>query len=254
MYQIALKKKKLIEKELQNLKQQLDPLPEGNLICTSNGKYDKWYDGRCYIPKSEKNYAEKLALRKLLEAKIDDLSREKEALEAYLKKHQHGKSKEEIILSRNGVRRLLVDQWTQKDEYVDYWSKKAYPKNQRYPEHLKCKTITGDYVRSKSEAIIYNQLIRHKIPFRYECRLQLGNQYWYPDFTILHPMTKELIYWEHFGLMDKDAYRKNALHKLNVYAENGIIEHVNLITTCETENHPLDSARVENEIKFHFEN
>ena len=40
-----------------------------------------------------------------------------------------------------------------------------------------------------------NQLFN--IPFRYECALTLGNTTVYPDFTIMHPNTGELIYREH---------------------------------------------------------
>ena len=78
-----------------------------------------------------------------------------------------------------------------------------YEKNPKYPEHLIHKTVSGIYVRSKSESMIALQLYTEKIPFRYECALQLGETTLYPDFTILHPKTGEIFYWEHFGMMDE---------------------------------------------------
>ena len=48
------------------------------------------------------------------------------------------------------------------------------------------------------------------IPYRYECALSLGGVTLFPDFTIRHPGTGALYYWEHFGLMDDPAYAKNA--------------------------------------------
>lgn len=73
-------------------------------------------------------------------------------------------------------------------------------------------------------------LHNNQTPFRYECALHLGFETIYPDFTILHPLSKKIIYWEHFGLMDNENYIKNVCFKIQQYAQNGIIPSVNLIT------------------------
>lgn len=91
-----------------------------------------------------------------------------------------------------------------------------------------------------------------KIAYRYECELKLGNVILYPDFTILHPMTGEEIYWEHFGMMDTQEYRKNAADKINLYVKNGIYPGVRLITTYETQEQPLDTTIVQKLIAYHF--
>ena len=57
-------------------------------------------------------------------------------------------------------------------------------------------------LRSKSEAMIEQALFYANIPYRYECKLELDNKILYPDFTMLHPETKEKYYWEHMGMMD----------------------------------------------------
>ena len=82
------------------------------------------------------------------------------------------------------------------------WQSASYEKNPNHPENLKIQSISGNWVRSKSEALIDMILYVNKIPFRYECGLQLGSRLMYPDFTIRHPKTGEFYYWEHFGLMD----------------------------------------------------
>lgn len=74
----------------------------------------------------------------------------------------------------------------------------------------------------------------------------------YPDFTIRHPITGEMVYWEHFGLMDEEAYRNSVYKKLKLYCDNGIIPSINLITTYETKQHPLDANHVEAIIKEYF--
>ena len=121
-----------------------------------------------------------------------------------------------------------------------------------YLEHLKHETCTGEFVRSKSEEAIYNCLCRNQIPFRYECSLSLGDTIVYPDFTIMHPKTGELIYWEHFGMMDEPFYFQKTFPKLQLYASYGIIPSINFITTYETKRHPLSSEVIEKIIEHHF--
>lgn len=104
-------------------------------------------------------------------------------------------------------------------------------------------------VRSKSEALIADTLFVHNIPFRYECELNLGELALYPDFTIINPITGDIAYWEHFGLMNVESYANNCFSKLNIYAQYGVIPTINLITTYETEEAPLNSIPVENMIR-----
>lgn len=98
-------------------------------------------------------------------------------------------------------------------------------------------------MRSKSECLIANFLYQRNITYRYEAAIELegidgfGNKYsWkiYPDFTILHPKTREIIIWEHFGMMDNAEYSRSALLKINNYINNGYIPGINLICTFES--------------------
>lgn len=114
------------------------------------------------------------------------------------------------------------------------------------------KTVAGIRVRSKSEALITMLLYTNKIPFRYECALTLGETTVYPDFTIRHPETKKTFYWEHFGLMDQPYYAQNTYSKLKLYTDHGIYPSIHLLTTYETQDHPLDSLLVENLIQTYF--
>ena len=95
-------------------------------------------------------------------------------------------------------------------------------------------------------------LYRNKIPFRYECLLELGDISIFPDFTIRHPVTGQVYYWEHLGMMDNPTYNKNACSKLQLYMSNGIIPTIQLITTYETKDSPLTIEMVENIVKQYF--
>lgn len=92
----------------------------------------------------------------------------------------------------------------------------------------------------------------NKIPFRYECSLQLGDVTIFPDFTIRHPKTGEIYYWEHFGLMDNPTYCKNSISKLQLYASQGIVPSIQLITTYETKENPLSAELVGKIIQHYY--
>jgi len=128
----------------------------------------------------------------------------------------------------------------------------SFATNPLYPEQLVHKTISGNQVRSKSEALIDMSLYIHRIPFRYECALLLDELTIYPDFTIRHPKTGEYYYWEHFGLMDDESYCKNACSKLHLYSSHGIIPSIHLITTYETKDNPLTTEIIEKTIMHYF--
>ncbi len=127
-----------------------------------------------------------------------------------------------------------------------------YDKNKLHPEQLIHKTPLGECVRSKSEAFILMCLQQNKIPYRYECVLHLDSMTFYPDFTIRHPRTGKVYYWEHFGMMDYRDYAKKAYAKLDIYQMHGIIPSINLIVTFETKEHPLDLEMVEKLIEHYF--
>ena len=127
-----------------------------------------------------------------------------------------------------------------------------YEHNDSYPEQLIHKSLSGNLVRSKSEAIIDMYLYTNKIPFRYECALKLDDVILYPDFTIRHPKTGITYYWEHFGLMDNPSYAKSAFSKLQLYSSHGIIPSIQLITTFESKDSPLDTSLAEKLITHYF--
>lgn len=73
-------------------------------------------------------------------------------------------------------------------------------------------------------------------------------------FTIRHPRTGQIYYWEHFGRMDDSVYAKKAGSKLQMYISSGIIPSIQLITTYETLDSPLDMEVIEKILHryFHF--
>ena len=156
------------------------------------------------------------------------------------------------ILSNPGYAALLGPYLKPIDHEFYEWMNAPYIRNEQHKENLIHKAGENLLVRSKSEVLIALQLQMKKIPFRYECLLKVGKFDYYPDFTIKHPRTGQIFYWEHFGKMDDENYRKKALFKIHNYTKEGIIPGTNLIMTFETKENPLDMDMIEKMIEYYL--
>lgn len=257
IYEQALKEKKKLEQQINLLQQQIKHLPKGKIFCTKNGKYSKWYQSngktQTYIPKRERHLAEQLALKKYLSLQLKNSQQENRAIEYYLRHHDTNAEQTELSLYNTPAYKDLLSPYFKPISLELFeWENAPYNKNDNYSENLVHETASGINVRSKSEEMIDMVLFKNKIPFRYECELQLGEKLLYPDFTIRHPKTGETYYWEHFGLMDDTDYCRKAFAKLHLYASNGIIPSIHLITTYETKNNPLSINDIEEIVNHYF--
>ena len=239
-----------VQNQINQIQQELNLLPDGKLLISNDGKYKKWYvsDGHTkeYIPKKNRLFAEQLAQKKYLIDRLDDLLQEKSALDAYLQIRKVEEMNSDASISPDSeYDQLLASYLKAPTQDLRHWVDEAYEQNLNYPEHLIHKASSGIMVRSKSEAMIERFLYTNRIPFRYECALHLESMTYYPDFTILHPETKETFYWEHFGRMDDMSYAEKTFSKLRTYTAYGIIPSIQLITTYETKKHPLSYEDVE---------
>lgn len=100
-------------------------------------------------------------------------------------------------------------------------------------QYLTYKTNRGEFVRSKSEKIIADELFVMNIDYRYEAELTFDGIDYHPDFTVVNPLNGKTYYWEHFGLANNEDYVKSWLKRKNVYKKHGIIPGTNLIITTE---------------------
>lgn len=88
MYQRMLTYKNLLEREIENLKREINDAPPGKLICTQNGKYQKWYvkyrNSLEYLPKGKSELARALAGKECLDRALHILMKECFAVSSYL--------------------------------------------------------------------------------------------------------------------------------------------------------------------------
>lgn len=254
IYQQVLVEHKRLAHQITLIQQELDRMPEGHLLCAKNGEYYKYYqsDGhrQIYIPKSNFDLIQILARKKYLSLQLKECKQKIAALQLYLDASET--FSKTSLLHTEPYSSLLSEYYSVTSHALDEWMREDYPANMKYQEQLIHKTVSGHLVRSKSEALIAMVLYNHKIPFRYEASLQLGDATIYPDFTIRHPKTGEYFYWEHFGMMDDSNYSKNTFSKLQYYSCFGIVPSIQLITTYETTKHPLDILLVEKLVEQYF--
>lgn len=252
--------------QMQMAERELARLPEVPFYCeTVRGGNVQWLvkegQNKHYLSKKEKQLALRLVRQKYLRYLMEDLQKEYEALQKCCGAWNKA-GKAEKLMSQSSYRKLLEEAMSDKRygrtagvdaEKIDAWVSEEYATNPHHPENLKHYTISGHTVRSKSEVLIASCLHMHQVPFRYEAALEIGGKILYPDFTMLHPQTGEILYWEHFGLMDDAVYRNNALEKLATYGNNGIHPGGNLILTYEISDAPLSIREVEAIVRLRFE-
>lgn len=250
---------RLLAKRCKELQSKLKKAPKGSLLCNKNGNYSKWFysekDSRySYLPKKERSLAESLAMKKYMQTQLEGMMKKKDAIDQCLSAiNEYHASMELLTGCDSPYLELIQPQLNRFSEKLSAWASKEYITNPDFPENKKFHTKKGDLVRSKSEVFIADALYLHKIPYHYEEKLYLNEYgFFYPDFTICHPKTLRVVYWEHFGMMDSEDYIHKTFRKLDVYAMNQILPTFNLITTYESRDNPLDPEVVEQILRLYF--
>ena len=183
---------------------------------------------------------------------IKCLEAEKAILSSKVIANKREQSKLESILTNPAYQELLSHDYLVEDEFTK-WMFSDYPKNPNYKENLVHDTVHNLKVRSKAESMIAIALDRAGIPFRYEFLMEIQGIPFYPDFTIVHPRTKKLFRWEHFGIMDDSSYIREFESKIPIYTSNGLIPGVDLIMSFETKNRPLTYLAINNLINLYLQ-
>jgi hypothetical protein len=230
-----LKDIKSYETELNGIKQELKKLPEGSLVRHGSTYYIR-------VNGVDKGITRNLTLLRQLARKAYLLRRFKH-LEANLTSARQPGSYQtedfyEIVHGLSSVYQTLpLEYFFHPSLYKKLAENEKAQQNPYHSEGLIFHTGSGLRVRSKSERTIADTLDQYKIPFNYEAAIVLDRVVLHPDFTVYRPDDGKLLLWEHFGIMDDNNYRKNAIEKIAVYIRNGYYPSSNLICTYEPDMH-----------------
>lgn len=234
--------------------------PTENLRVTSSKNKRKYYlcseqiketkaNGQ-YLKKDEKHIANAIAMRDYAMAlgisaqkimnKIEDLqaaiaANAPENVYAGLKYYR-----KELVIP------IVPEQLTQ----INTWQNQSFTGKRFADCTAEIYSERGERVRSKSEKIIADFLLKNNVPYLYEKPLSITTNYQtaftvYPDFTILDINNRREIYLEHFGRMDDLSYVQKMVKKVNSYERAGIFPGDRLLCTFETNACPFDSRILE---------
>lgn len=249
--------KRRLEWQIANAVKRLDTAPEGSLSIRKRKKRNSYYRNSVTHRGSEKiekqiNITGNSGLIRRLTDKVIQkkiLLRGQRNL-FYLNKlldHYHA-------TEVSAIKMELGEQYQEafrmlREEYLATLRKIDYPKapfDSRYHIH---ETDCGELVRSKSEQIILNALTPHCefiIHYEEELLYEVGVEgvgRVYPDFTIILPNGKRII-WEHWGRLDDPEYCKRNALKLCLYQRNGYVLGDNLIITMDDNNGNVSSLLI----------
>lgn len=241
---------KFVESELERFKElherlikKLKVSPEGSLSY-HNGEVCRTgrYQGRKYqIPlRGDEVLHRALKDKRQIKACLPVVRSRMKVLETFLEN--------DVLYDPESICSKLVSQYhiiegdlirLREDINVEEWAKAPYIRNP-YPFAEDHFTRSGLRARSKSEAMIGTELEERNQIFRIEPQLKLKDKIVYPDFAIVLPHSRRIIYWEHLGRIDLENYVADNLGKFIDYAKKGIFIGINLIITYETKAKPLN--------------
>ena len=175
------------------------------------------------------------------------LSKQIQLIQKFIREFDE-ESLEKIYNELPEIKKLLVKTLENDTEKsVEKWENEKYETYRAFPENMIYETEKGEMVRSKSEVIIANVLYHHReiLEYRYEKPLELKTKdgkyiVIHPDFTIINKKTGKIYYYEHAGCMSDAKYASDFVKKINLYANNNIIQGSQLLVSYEAEDASLD--------------
>ncbi len=261
LIQQLMRRERALQKAIQRIEKDLADLPEGRLWVSNSRNTARFYKiieddaalKRVYLNSSAKALVQDLSQRGYLERLLKASRREQEAIHELLEKDILFSS-EKVYANLHDARKRLVRPLLADDEtYATWWQQQPYVPNPGFPEDLVYSTKRGEKVRSKAEAMIADMYFDMNIPYKYDYPVVLiDGQVKYVDFALLHKTTRQVIYHEHFGMLDSSQYLLDNMVKLDQYRQSGIYVGKNLILTHDIEGSPLNMDAIRKNTKELF--
>lgn len=238
----------------------LENAPEGSLRIGESQGCKQYYHCKngsshngTYIPKKNIELVKKLA-QKTYDIKVLRYSEKVYKNITKLLQEYDDEKIEKIFYSENiEKQKLIIPVEETYEQKLEKWLSQPYTGKGFSEDGPVILTNSGLRVRSKSEKILADYFDSKKIPYKYECPLQLKSYgVVYPDFTFLSRKTGKEIYWEHEGMMDNPEYARAAVQKIELYEKNGIFPGENLILTFESSVTSINSGIMKDFVQKYF--
>lgn len=247
-----IRRKLFLERLIAKLEARLEKAPEGSLVVSRNSQasFYRFYHvvagrpGRVYLNKSHRKDISRLAQKEYDRKALHIAKKELAAIDGVIAYCDIDKVEDAITLCHAGKQSYISPVVESDDNHHQRWLAQPYVQKKKKEDDLLFPTEKGDLVQSKSESMQADYMFHHDYDYLYEKRVELYDRgrltYRYPDFTILDPVTREEVIFEHFGMVDQEEYFRNSfIDKLRLYLENGYVIGDNLLFTFETQDHPF---------------
>lgn len=259
---------KKLEKIRIKSEESLKQVPKGSLRvskCKTSYQY-YWRNeeggGETYIKKSNHVFAEALAQKDYASRMLNMVRRKEKSIRCCIEAFEKSDFERMHEAICDGRKQLIEPYYVTDREFVNKWRelKEEQLKQSEIQSKYALNDETGilterrEFVRSKTEKIIADKLNMMGVPYVYEAPLWLTSKEGavYPDFMVLNISGRKELYWEHFGMMEKEEYCEKALKKLEDYARDGIYPGKKLIVTYETSKRPLNIDVIEGVVKAYL--
>ena len=206
-----------------------------------------------FIPKKNSKFAASLAQRDYDLQVLRAAKKEQELISELIKMHTPDAIDAAYTRSAAARKVLIRPVWPSDEEFREEWLKQDSCQKGFADDAPEYYTVNGERVRSKTEILIANSLLKLGVAYLYECSLLLaGFGTVHPDFSVLDLKNRRTILWEHLGRMDDPDYVERAVRRINAYLKNGYVIGETLILTFETGKQPISTVQIENLIKHYF--
>ena len=242
---------------IENLEKQASVMPEGRLIISTVSGAVRYYSATGWGENKKSKYLNDeteislLAQKRYTERLLEAANREKKQLElsvSHLCKPVFNSDVEMTYrLLPESVKPFVRSDSITDEGYAKAWQARKVICGRKTSAHT-VKTLRGEYVRSKSEALLADRFYHLGIPYRYEQRFvvdEMTSFYLHPDFRVLNKRTRKEYIWEHCGKMDDPQYGNVAVERLIIFSNKGYLQGKNLIFTYETSEKPLNMDYVD---------
>ena len=247
---------KEIEKHIRRIRKRLEKAPEGSLrvskthgTCQFYNKTELYQPGK-YIHSKDRPLAVRLAQKGYDKKLLEALTGQQKAIEKFIKDYNPDAAIEVYEKLSAPRKELVTPEFLSDEEFIKQFLNEPYTRLGFKDTDQEFYTANGERVRSKSEILIADALLRNKVP--YLCEFPVydnGVIFAAPDFKCLNVRLRKIFYWEHLGkLGDQDYVNRNA-NKFEEYTLSKDFDESSLILTFETENHPLNTKVIEEKIR-----
>ena len=252
-----IEQKSRINELIKTVRRRLKCVPNGSLrINKIRNKYYYYQitskndtEGR-YIHREDEALAIALAQKDYDKKLLITLEQQLKAIERFLNEYDSDAPQQVYEKLTEARKTLVKPEFLSDEEYVRQWMSVPYSGLPFSKEDAEYYTAKGERVRSKSEILIADSLLRHNIPYRYEYPVyNKGVIIAAPDFNCLNVRLRKEYFWEHLGMMGEEKYADRNVRKIEKYTLAEDFDETKLIITMETDRKPLDTRVIDEKIR-----